>query len=182
VLTGVIVIKGLLWWRLGRLGRAAGSPAVQGDSLHHASDALTSAAAFVGISVALLAGPGWESADDWAALAACGIIAGNAVILARGALRELMDEAADPALEGELRAIAAATPGVLDVEKSRVRRSGAGLLMDIHIEVDAESTVREGHDVARAVKLALLGAGLRVTDVVVHVEPWDGADNLKDHQ
>jgi divalent metal cation (Fe/Co/Zn/Cd) transporter len=54
--------------------------------------------------------------------------------------------------------------------------------MDIHIEVDAESTVREGHDVARAVKLALLGAGLRVTDVVVHVEPWDGAGNLKDHQ
>ena len=180
VLVGVIVVKGLLSWRLSRLGRAAGSPAVQGDSLHHASDALTSVAAFVGISVALLAGPGWESADDWAALAACGIIAGNAVFLARGALRELMDEAADPALERQLRAIAAATPGVLDVEKSRVRRSGAGYLMDIHIEVDAHSTVREGHDIAGAVKQALLRAGLRVSDVVVHVEPWNGLASPKD--
>lgn len=180
VLVAVIVFKGWLSRWLGAMGRAAGSPAVSSDSVHHASDALTSGAALIGISIALVGGPAWASADDWAALAACAVIIANACLLARMAMGDLMDEAAPPAVEQELRALAAETPGVLQVEKSRVRRSGGGYLMDIHIEVAAEQTVREGHDIAGAVKTALLGSGLRVFDVVVHVEPWEdeptGAD------
>jgi cation diffusion facilitator family transporter len=174
VLTLVIVVKVIIARRLAELGRARGSLALETDASHHASDAWTSGAAFVGIAIALFAGPGWEAADDWAALAACGIIAFNAVRLGRRGLDELMDASADPAIERALVAEALTVPGVRAIEKRRVRKSGTGYLMDIHVEVDRALTVEQGHDIARAVKRHLLDGDHRVLDVTVHIEPWHG--------
>src|SRR5215212_11778864 len=77
VVIGVVVIKELLYRYVNRVGRNVESTAIQTDAWHHRSDAITSIAAFIGISVALIGGEAWNSADDWAALFACAIIAAN---------------------------------------------------------------------------------------------------------
>lgn len=171
LLAGVVAVKELFSRRLRRLDAAYGSAALRAEAWHHRSDALTSAAAFIGIAVALVGGEGWEAADDWAALAACGVIAANGLAIARGALDEIMDTAVPPELEARVRAAARGVAGVADVEKCRVVRSGLGLLVDIHVHVDGALSVREGHAIAHAVKDALTAAGLAVTDVAVHIEP-----------
>lgn len=171
VLVGVIVIKELLFRFLLREGRDIHSRAVQTDAWHHRSDALTSAAALVGISLALWHGEGWAAADDWAALFACGIIAVNGLRLLRGALDDVMDAAPPPDVEASIRRLATAVPGVAGTDKCRVRRSGVVLFVDLDVIVDGAISVRRGHDIAHDVKRALLDSNLGVLDVIVHVEP-----------
>ncbi|MCA9753633.1 MAG: cation transporter, partial [Gemmatimonadetes bacterium] len=171
VLAGVVLLKeGMFRW-VQRAGADVGSGALRGEAWHHRSDAITSAAAFVGISLALLGGPAFAMADEWAALIACVVIAYNAARLLIPAVNETMDAAVTGATERRVREVAGAVHDVEDVEKCRIRRAGTGLLVEIHIEVDGDLTVRHGHDVAHDVKDALLAAGLGVVDVVVHVEP-----------
>lgn len=176
VLVVVVVTKEVLFRLFRRSAASTGSRAVEGEALHHRSDALTSAAAFVGIGIALAAGPGYESADDWAALVACAVIAWNGVRLLRAALDDVMDAAAPPEEESRIRGIAATVPGVLGIEKCRVRRSGLARFVDIHVEVDGGMSVRGGHEIAHAVKAALLTVEPRIADVTVHIEPHAGAD------
>jgi cation diffusion facilitator family transporter len=171
VLIGAIVAKEVMFRLLQRTGRSIGSQAVKSEAWHHRADALTSIAAFVGISIALIGGPGYESADGWAALAACLVIAYNGVRLFRSALDEMMDRAPPPEIEAKIRSIAGSIPGVVAIEKCRVRRSGLSLYVDIHVEVDGNLTVRRGHEIAHEVKHALQDAGLSIVDATVHIEP-----------
>jgi cation diffusion facilitator family transporter len=171
VLVGVIVTKELMFRVLHRTGDSIGSSAMKTDAWHHRSDSLTSAAAFLGISIAILAGEGYESADDWAALFAAGVITYNGTRLFRSALRNVLDVAPPPEEVERVRAIAAAVPGVAEIDKCRVRRSGLALFVDIHVVVDGSLTVREGHAIAHDVKTALLDADLGILDAALHVEP-----------
>lgn len=174
VLAGVVGLKLWISRRMEAAGDRVGSTALGVEAAHHWSDAVTSAAAFVGISIALLAGKGWETADDWAALFACVIIAANGVNMAGKALRDVMDTAAPESLEQQVRAVALGVPGVRGLDKCRVRRSGLSHLVDIHVVVDETLTVRQGHEIAHAVKDALLDSALHVSDVSVHIEPMGG--------
>lgn len=167
----VIVVKESLFRFVSKTGHSLDSTSLKGDAWHHRSDALTSAAAFVGISIALIGGKGYESADDWAALFACAIIAFNGLRLLRPALSEVMDGAVEAETQTKIRAIAGGVVGVAAIEKCRVRKSGLGLCMDIHVEVDGRITVSEGHAIAHRVKDALTASELRIADVVVHIEP-----------
>lgn len=171
VLVMVIVTKEFLYRRVRKVGRDLGSKALLGDAGHHRADALTSIAAFIGISIALIGGPGYESADDWAALFACVVIAYNGVHLLRVALHDVMDGAVPGEVQHRIRSVAASVEGVTGVEKCRVRRSGLGLMMDIHVEVDGDMTVTESHRIAHLVRDMLVGSGLSIADVVVHIEP-----------
>ena len=171
VLLAVVLAKEALFRISLRAGHTLKSTALKGDAWHHRSDALTSAAAFVGITIALIGGAGYESADDWAALLACGVIAWNGLSLLRTALDELMDASVAPEIITDIRVLAAKVDGVLEVEKCRVRKSGLHLALDIHIAVDGNLTVRRGHDIAHAVKDTLLASPHRVNDVIVHIEP-----------
>jgi cation diffusion facilitator family transporter len=171
VLVAVIAIKESLYRLVFRVGRDLGSRSLIGDAWHHRSDALTSIAAFAGISIALLGGKGWESADDWAALFACGVIVANGIRLLRPALDEVMDAAASGEIEERVRRIAESVEGVRNVEKCRIRKSGVIFLMDIHVRVDGEISVRRGHEIAHDVKDRLVESHLPISDVVVHVEP-----------
>jgi len=173
VLAAVVVVKVFVARAVARSAVQAGSTAMEADAWHHFSDAITSGAAFAGISVAMIGGPAWAAADDWAALFACSVILKNGIDVAIGGLRELLESQADPELERQLRAVAAAVPRVRNIEKLRVRKSGMGYIMDIHVHVDGDLPVREGHAISGAVKAALLRASLRVIDVTVHVEPAD---------
>ena len=171
VLVLVVISKFVLSRVVERKARALGSVAVKGDAWHHMSDALTSLAAFVGISLALIGGKGWESADDWAALAACGVIVFNGARLARTALHEVMDGSVEPEFVGRMRLVAGEVDGVREIEKVRVRKSGVAYLMDIHVHVDGDLSVTRGHEIGGAVKTHLMHTDARVKDVVVHVEP-----------
>ncbi len=175
VLGGVVVVKeGLFRFVAARAGET-GSRLLDADAWHHRSDAITSLAAFVGISVALVGGPQLAAADDWAALLACGVILWNGGRLLGRAVRDVLDAAAPAAVREHIRALASAVPRVAEVEQLRVRRSGLAWLVDIHVEVDPELTVRAGHDVAHEVKEALVLSALPILDALVHIEPHDPA-------
>lgn len=172
VLAVVIATKTAYSRTVGRAGRRTGSTALGVEALHHGSDALTSLAAFVGISIALIGGPGWESADDWAALFACAVIAFNGAGMVGRSLGDVMDAAVSRSFESEIREVALSVPGVVELDKVRVRKSGLSHLVDIQIRVDGDMTVRAGHDIAHAVKDALTASAAHaISDVTVHVEP-----------
>lgn len=171
VLAGVIVTKTWFSRRLGVAGQRAGSTALGIEALHHWSDAMTSGAAFIGISIALWAGRGWETADDWAALFACVIIAFNGLGMFMKALGDVMDTAAPEKFERDIRSLALAVPGVQALDKVRARKSGLSHLVDIQVRVDGDLSVRAGHEIAHAVKDALIGSPLAISDVTVHIEP-----------
>ena len=173
VLVLVVVIKELLFRFLLRTGESIDSKAMQTDAWHHRSDSLTSLAAFIGISIALLGGEGYEPADDWAALFAAGVIAFNGVRLFRKAWREIMDASLPEHVIEEIREIARRVDGVAGIDMCRVRKSGLGLWVDIHVEVPGDMTVRDGHEIAHRVKDALLASKHNVMDAVVHIEPAD---------
>ena len=174
VLAGVIVTKTWFSRRMGVAGQRSGSTTLGIEAMHHWSDAMTSTAAFVGISIALWGGKGWETADDWAALFASVIIAFNGVAMFTKALGDVMDAAVPEKLESEIRSLALAVPGVHALDKVRVRKSGLSHLVDIQVRVDGNLSVRAGHDIAHAVKDALLASVAHgITDVSVHIEPMN---------
>jgi cation diffusion facilitator family transporter len=173
VLVVVVVIKEALFRTVLRAGETIHSTALKTDAWHHRADAITSLAAFVGISIALIGGRGYESADDFAALIASVVIAINACLLIRPALLELIDTAPDPKLVAEIRAVAQQVPGVLGTHKCRVRKLGVDYFVDLDILCDPDSTIRQGHEIAHDVGEQLHAEFPQVRKVLVHVEPAD---------
>ncbi len=171
VLVVVVATKEMLFRFLLRKGESIASNAMRTDAWHHRSDSLTSLAAFIGISIALVAGEGYESADDWAALFAAAVIAFNGAMLLRTSWREILDASLPDQIVVDIRKIASRVEGVTGIDMCRVRKSGLGLWVDIHVEVPADMTVREGHSIAHRVKDALIASNHNVMDALVHIEP-----------
>lgn len=171
VLALVILTKEMLFRFVFKTGQRLQSLSLKGDAWHHRSDALTSLAAFLGISIALLAGKGYESADDWAALFACGIIGFNGLRLLKSAIGEIMDEAVEAHMQQRIRDTAQKVAHVHAIEKCRIRKSGVGFFVEIHVEVDGKTSLKEAHRIGHEVKDAIQNAGLGVLDAVVHMEP-----------
>ena len=176
VLVVVMAIKAVLSRRVRAVGTELGSTAVKADAWHHLSDALTSGAAFIGISIALLGGPGWESADDWAALFASGIIAFNGLSMLRPAYHDLMDRMADPHIVAPVRRAAEGVAGVLATEKLAVRKTGLTYRVTIHVQADPALSLHDAHIVGGKVKSAIRAAVPQVQAVLVHMEPYASAD------
>ncbi|MFN2621547.1 MAG: cation diffusion facilitator family transporter [Chthoniobacterales bacterium] len=171
VLIVVVAAKEILYHVVIRLGKNVESTAIQTDAWHHRADALTSTAAFVGISVALIGGEKWYSADDWAALFACVVIAANGFRLLLPALHEMLDTAPRGEIVSKIQQAAASVAGVANVEKCLVRKMGISFYVDLHVGVDGAISVREGHDIAHEVKDAIKQIDARIADVLVHIEP-----------
>ena len=179
VLLVVVVVKEILFRFVRREASAVDNAAMRTDAWHHRSDAITSFAAGIGISVSLLGGPGYEAADDWAAIAAACVIAWNGWRLLRPAFNELMDTAPDRKIRDEIRRLAETTPGVARVEKCFVRKMGYQFYVDMHVEVDPQMTVLRSHEIAHAVKDKIRDAKPAVSDVLVHIEPLGVATRPK---
>lgn len=172
VLIAVVIIKESLFRYVIKVGDSVESIAVKNDAWHHRSDALTSAAAFIGISIALIGGAGYEEADDYAALFASGIILFNAYRLWKPALLEIMDTAPSAEKIIKVREAAVKVDGVLSLDKCFVRKMGFEYYVDIHVIVDGSKTVIEGHEIAHKVKDSLMEAYSNISDVLVHIEPF----------
>ncbi len=174
VLAGVIVVKELLFRTVLKTGDTIGSTAVKSDAWHHRSDAITSAAAFIGIAIALWGGKGWESADDWAALVAALVIALNGARFLSTAAHELMDRTPDTELTDSIDRVAREVLGVRATEKMRVRKLGLEYHVDLHVQADPNMSLREAHILSGKVKSAIKAQVPTVKEVLVHMEPWDG--------
>ena len=171
VLLVVVVVKEGLFRFVVREANSVESTVVRTDAWHHRSDAITSLAAGIGISVALVGGKGYEVADDVAAIVAAGIIAWNGWRLLRPALDELMDTAPDLEFRKEIQSLASTIPGVERIEKCVVRKAGYHYFVDMHVEVDPDMSVLQGHAIAHAVKDHVRHHRPAVYDVLVHIEP-----------
>jgi cation diffusion facilitator family transporter len=171
VLLVVIAIKEGLFRFVWHESVLVDSAAVQSDAWHHRSDAITSAAAAIGIGIALIGGKDYAAADDWAAIAAACVIAWNGWRMMRPALNELMDRSPNREVIDQICKLGETTPGVDRVEKCLVRKMGYQYFVDMHVEVDPEMTVQRSHDIAHDVKDKVRTQIPRVRDVLVHVEP-----------
>jgi cation diffusion facilitator family transporter len=166
-------VKEFLSRRVFAVGNDLDSSALKGDAWHHRSDAITSAAAAIGITVALIGGKGYEAADDWGALAACSVITVNAFLILKTSAYDALDRTVPPNVRDSISTVAASLPGVQRIEKCLVRKSGIRLFVELHVEVDPSVTIRDGHRIGHQVKSALIASDPRIQDVIVHLEPTD---------
>jgi len=172
VAAGVIVLKEAMYRRVSRVGAEVGSTVIAADAWHHRADAISSLAAFIGISIALIGGTGWEAADDWAALVAAVVVAVNGVRTLRPAIAALMDEAPDRAVTERALQAALRVPGVRHVETLNVRGSGLGFFVDVHVQADPTMSLEDAHEIAARVKYAIRDQIPSVLSVLVHMEPY----------
>lgn len=171
VLGAIIIWKEISYRLVYKKGVQTNSSALKADAWHHRSDAITSLAAFIGISIALFFGKGYESADDWAALFASFFILYNSYLIFRPALGEIMDEHFYDDLIEEIRNISISVDGVIDTEKCFIRKSGMKYHVDLHAIVNARLTVKEGHEIAHRLKDTLKERIPELGHILIHIEP-----------
>lgn len=171
VLFAVIITKEFLFRFVIEVGENIDSIAVKNDAWHHRSDAITSAAVFIGISIALIGGKGFEPADDYAALFASIIIIINAYRLFKPAFYEIMDTAPPKHILEEIKIEAGNVGGVMGIDKCFVRKMGLEFFVDIHVIVDRNLPVHTGHLIGHNVKDQLMKFNPKISDVLVHIEP-----------
>lgn len=173
VLGAIIIWKEYSFQTVMKRSIETNSSSLKADAWHHRSDAITSVAAFLGISIALVLGKGYESADDWAALFASGFIIYNSFLIFRPALGEIMDEHLYDDLIEHVRQVASNVEGIIDTEKCFIRKSGMKYHVDLHAIVSAEISVKEGHQLAHILKDTLRKEIPELGHVLIHIEPDD---------
>ena len=171
VLGSIIIWKEYSFRLVMKKGVQTNSSSLKADAWHHRSDAITSVAAFIGISIALFLGKGYESADDWAALFASAFILYNSYLIFRPALGEIMDEHLYEELEDQIRKISLTVEGVIATEKCFIRKSGMKYHVDLHAVVDGNISVTKGHDIAHLLKDTLRENIIELGHVLIHIEP-----------
>lgn len=171
VLAGIIAWKEISYRLVIKKSKETKSSSLKADAWHHRSDAITSVAAFIGISVALILGKGYESADDWAALFASAFILYNCYLIFRPALGEIMDEHTHDDIVNKIREISIKTEGIIGTEKCFVRKTGMQFHIDLHITVDSKISVKDGHEISHKLKNILKEEIKEISDVLIHVEP-----------
>lgn len=171
VLTGIIIWKEISFQIVIRKSKQTQSSSLRADAWHHRSDAITSVMAFLGISIALIFGEGYETADDWAALLASAFILYNSYLIFRPALGEIMDEHQYDDLIGEIRQRAMEVEGILGTEKCFIRKSGMKYHVDLHAIVSGDISVEKGHWIAHALKDHLRKVIPNLGHVLIHIEP-----------
>ncbi len=173
----LIILGGIIFWKeysfrlVMKRSKETNSSSLKADAWHHRSDALTSIAAFVGISIALFLGKGYEAADDWAALFASGFILYNSYLIFRPALGEIMDEHVYDDLVAEVRKVSEQVDGIIDTEKCFIRKAGMKYHVDLHARVNGEISVKEGHDLSHELKDTLKERIPELGNVLIHIEP-----------
>jgi cation diffusion facilitator family transporter len=173
----LIVLAGIICWKeysfqmVIKKSVITNSSSLKADAWHHRSDAITSIAAFIGISIALVLGKGYEAADDWAALFASFFIIYNSYLIFRPALGEIMDEHRYDDLVENIRIESLKVDGIIGTEKCFIRKAGMKYHVDLHAIVDAKISVKEGHDLAHKLKDTLRSQILELGHVLIHIEP-----------
>ncbi len=171
VLGAIIIWKEISYRLVLRSSKETHSSSLKADAWHHRSDAITSVAAFIGISIALIFGEGYESADDFAALFSSVFILYNSYRIFRPALGEIMDEHVYDDLIDEIRKVALTVEGIVDTEKCFIRKAGMKYHVDLHAIVNANISVKHGHELAHNLKDKLHEEIPQLGHILIHIEP-----------
>lgn len=171
VLGVIIIIKETFYRFVNKRSRETESSSLKADAWHHRSDAITSLMAFLGILISIYFGPGFEKAEDYAALVAAAFILFNAWLIFRPALGEVMDEHLYDDFVEEIKKYAITVPGIIGTDKCFVRKAGMNYFVDLHAIVEGDISVKEGHLLGHELKDALMLKFPQITDVLVHIEP-----------
>ena len=171
VLALIIAWKELSFRIVIQKSKETNSSSLKADAWHHRSDAITSIAAFIGISMAIMLGKGYESADDWAALFASGFILYNSYLIFRPALGEIMDEHFYDDLVEDIRRISLTVDGIIATEKCFIRKVGMIYHVDLHAKVNGSISVTDGHNLAHQLKDTLRAEIPQLGHVLIHIEP-----------
>jgi cation diffusion facilitator family transporter len=167
-----LVIKEILYRWTVLSGRKLRSSAVVANAAHHRSDAISSIPVAFAIAVSTVI-PKWTFVDHLGAFVVSIFILISAWNILQPALLELIDTGMKEHMREEIASLILSVPGVLSYHEMRTRKSGPGWYIDIHIQVDPAISVKEGHDIASAVKHLLIQRGRDIIDVLVHVEPYE---------
>ena len=173
ILGAIIIWKEISYRIVIKKSKEINSSSLKADAWHHRSDAITSVAAFIGISIALILGKGYESADDIAALFASAFIFYNSYLIFRPALGEIMDEHLYDDLVLEIRKVSTSVDGIIDTEKCFIRKAGMQYHVDLHAKVEATITVKKGHELSHKLKDTLREKIPQLGHVLIHIEPND---------
>lgn len=171
VLAPLIIWKEITFRLVMKKAIETNSSSLKADAWHHRSDAITSVAAFIGISIALYLGKGYEAADDWAALFASAFILYNSYHIFRPALGEIMDEHLYDDLVDDIRKVSLTVDGIVGTEKCFIRKAGMIYQVDLHATVQADITVKHGHEIAHNLKDTLRKEIPQLGHVLIHIEP-----------
>jgi len=171
VLAPLILWKEISFRLVMSKAKETNSSSLKAEAWHHRSDAISSIAAFIGISIALYFGKGYEAADDWAALFAAGFILYNSYLIFRPALGEIMDEHLYDELVDDIRKVSVTVEGIIATEKCFVRKAGMQYHIDLHAIVDKNISVKIGHDLAHKLKDTLRNEIPQLGHVLIHIEP-----------
>ncbi len=171
ILVPIIIWKEISFRIVIKKSKETNSSSLKADAWHHRSDAITSIAALIGVSIALIAGKGYESADDWAALFAAIFILYNSYHIFRPALGEIMDEHKYDEQVDLIRKVAKTVDGIINTEKCFIRKVGMKYHVELHATVDAAISVKEGHQLAHVLKDTLRSEIIELGHVLIHIEP-----------
>jgi cation diffusion facilitator family transporter len=172
IVLGIIILwKEISYQYVIRKSKQINSSSLKAEAWHHRSDAITSVSAFIGISIALIFGKGYETADDWAALFASAFIMYNAYLIFRPALGEILDENTFNEFIKKIKETASTVEGVLGTEKCYVRKTGLNFYIDLHAIVDGNITVTKGHEISHKLKDVLMIKFPEIGNVLIHIEP-----------
>lgn len=167
----IVVKEGLYWYTI-IIGRKIDSPAVIANGWHHRSDAFSSIGTLIGISGAMFLGERWRILDPITSVIVGIFIIGVAYKLARPSIQELLEMSLPQEIEQNIEQKIQATPGVITFHHLRTRKNGNAFIIDMHIKVDARSSIVEAHDIATHVENNLKAAFGKHTQVNVHIEPY----------
>jgi cation diffusion facilitator family transporter len=167
-----IVAKELLFHYTRMVGRRIESSALMSNAWHHRSDALSSVAVLAGVVGARINGE-WAALDSVAAVLVAVLIIKVGGEFIFSAIKEFIDTAPDAVTVRTIASCAEGVPGVLQIHDLRARTSGGKVFVEIHITVDGDITVREGHSVAKEVERCLIDLVPSCSKAIVHVDPKD---------
>ena len=165
-----IFIKEWLFRYTRSVGKKSSSSILLANAWHHRSDAISSIAALIGIIGSMA---GFPVLDPIAAAMVSFMIIKVGYELTLGGFRDLMDTALNEKDTQKLQTTIDDISGVIKSHDLRTRKIGEGILMDVHIQVDSDLTVTEGHEVGERVRRQLIKNYPNTQDVLVHVDSYD---------
>jgi len=166
-----IVMKELLYQMTVRAGRRENSQALLANAWHHRSDALSSIPVAASVILSKIY-PGIKYVDAFTAILISLMLLKAAWDIAFPALCELADEGASPEFISKLTELANSVPGVREIKEIRTRREGSSYTLDLHILVDGDMSVEDGHRICEEVGALIQRRMPVVTDVISHMEPF----------
>ena len=171
-----IAVKEVLYQWTARVGKKVSSQAMVANAWHHRSDALSSVGSALGIAGAIILGGKWTILDPAVGAVISIVIIVVAVKMAIPAVSELTEASLPEDVENRIMDIIRAVPGVDDAHDLKTRRSGPGIIIDVHMVVDPEMSVAKAHDITEVVENALRAEYGEDTQLSIHVEPDESSN------